>query len=536
MFSSSAILADARHGAFVLALFSALIFFPGLGRREVLDVNEGQRVHASQEMLRTGDWIVPHLNGKPYLKKPPLLYWEVAGLVSVFGLQEGAARLPSAILGVGMVLLVFAWGRRMAGGQRVALLAGAITAVNYVVFVKARECELDIALAFFTLAALAAWWDGFRHLRQGEARAADRSILLGGAFLALAHLYKFPVSYVFLLPAWIGTAVMLRQGRWLLRWSWWVAMVCSILPLAAWAGAAIHSLGAEAAVAVWKQELLLRAKATEINSGPVWYYIERLVACWIPWCAAYPALFTKKFRRIAGRNPLDFHFLWTGAAGSIVVLSLIPAKETEYMICAAPLVSMLLAWAIVLWAGDFDEGAEKQGEPDAPQIRPERLRPERLRWIWAGLALCAGVIWIALPFWELRQNSKKSVRAVAEATRQAMQHGRALAIHRSAARPHVFFYLASPHPVPVLYNQKEIRTHLADNPGSLLLLEQKVLDAYDASGALPALKPLTHSAPSARLVLAEAVKPAESANPNSAPDASAGSKGAPSPTSDFQIP
>jgi 4-amino-4-deoxy-L-arabinose transferase-like glycosyltransferase len=36
---------------------------------------EGMFAEPAREMVESGDWVTPRLNGEPFLTKPPLMYW-----------------------------------------------------------------------------------------------------------------------------------------------------------------------------------------------------------------------------------------------------------------------------------------------------------------------------------------------------------------------------------------------------------------------------------------------------------------------------
>ena len=67
------------------------------GLRPLLLPDEGRYVGVAWEMLRSGDWLTPTLNGLPFFHKPPLFYWITAASMSVFGLHEWAARLAPVL-------------------------------------------------------------------------------------------------------------------------------------------------------------------------------------------------------------------------------------------------------------------------------------------------------------------------------------------------------------------------------------------------------------------------------------------------------
>ena len=87
---------DRRMTAVVLGL-AVVLFVAFLGSVGIFDPEEGRHVAIPVAMLRTGDFVVPHLQGFPYLEKPPLTYWMTAISFAVLGRSETAARLPVAL-------------------------------------------------------------------------------------------------------------------------------------------------------------------------------------------------------------------------------------------------------------------------------------------------------------------------------------------------------------------------------------------------------------------------------------------------------
>src|SRR5262249_20844739 len=97
-------------------ILPALLLYPTLSFR-LLEPDEGRYAEIPREMLARGDWIVPRLQGEPYLDKPPLHYWLVASSYKLFGVSAAAARFVPALVVHGCVLLTFGLGRRIAGDQ-----------------------------------------------------------------------------------------------------------------------------------------------------------------------------------------------------------------------------------------------------------------------------------------------------------------------------------------------------------------------------------------------------------------------------------
>ena len=118
-------------GAFALAWFS------NLGYRHLATSDEGRYAEIPREMLATGDWLTPRLNGLKYFEKPPLQYWATAAAYSAFGASEWTARLWTGLTGFLGVVLVFFAGQRLFGAR------------SYYGFVDApRSIAVEAALKF----------------------------------------------------------------------------------------------------------------------------------------------------------------------------------------------------------------------------------------------------------------------------------------------------------------------------------------------------------------------------------------------------
>ena len=166
------------------------------------DPSESRYAEMARKMLETGNWLVPQFDyGIPFWGKPPLSIWLTAAAMSVFGVNEFAARLPSALLMGGCGALVYAVAHA-AAGHAAALLCVVVFATTGLVFVGAGAVVTDPSLTFGTTLAMAGFW-----LAANGPPAARRA--WGLAFfagLAIGLLAKGPIAVVLtMLPvgAWI---------------------------------------------------------------------------------------------------------------------------------------------------------------------------------------------------------------------------------------------------------------------------------------------------------------------------------------------
>src|ERR1051326_2863249 len=82
----------------LLCVIFAVFFFALLGARPLSNPDEGRYTEIPREMLETGDFVTPRLNGVKYFEKPPLMYWLTASSLRVFGINEFGARFWCAAL------------------------------------------------------------------------------------------------------------------------------------------------------------------------------------------------------------------------------------------------------------------------------------------------------------------------------------------------------------------------------------------------------------------------------------------------------
>src|SRR5579863_4280093 len=140
----------------LLAGFCAFLFFYGLAQFGLIGADEPRYAQVAREMLVRHDWITPTLDGRPWLEKPPLYYWQAALAYKVFGVSDWAARLPSAFDATFLVLAVYFFLRHFRPGFE---LDGAlITASSAGIVGYARAASMDMALATAFAIAMLGWW------------------------------------------------------------------------------------------------------------------------------------------------------------------------------------------------------------------------------------------------------------------------------------------------------------------------------------------------------------------------------------------
>jgi len=154
--------------------------------RPLWEPDEGRYAEIPREMLATGDWLTPRLNGVLYFEKPPLQYWLSALSMKAFGLNGAAARLPLALASGLMIWAAWRLAKRL--GAREPLWAPFMAATGLLGFLVGQLLTLDALFSAFLVAALAAFVEAVGQRREG--RSAMGWTLLTFVLLAAAMLTK----------------------------------------------------------------------------------------------------------------------------------------------------------------------------------------------------------------------------------------------------------------------------------------------------------------------------------------------------------
>ncbi len=328
-----------RARAWTVVVVLAAICLPmfwALGRWPLLDPDEGRNAEVAREMLSLGSWVVPHFNGLPFLDKPPLLFWAIAGSFRVLGPTELAARLPAVLSAVVTVLLTFALTRMLAR-TRTALVAATVVATAPLIFVYARLTIFDMLFTALVTMALTC----LVRQRLGGRRA----LWLGLAAFAmgLACLTKGPVGVALPLIAWAaGRGALPTSEPPRERWPIVLAVGVFVATVTPWLVLVIRAEPAFLHYAVIDETLLRFTSTARFHRGePVYYPLLVAVTGLGVWAAVLlgtaPALVRRASAPVA--------FAARVAAAIIVFFSISASKRAGYVLPA------LVPLAIVIAAG-----------------------------------------------------------------------------------------------------------------------------------------------------------------------------------------
>jgi len=140
----------------LVVLASGGVLLWGLGAGRLVDWDEGFYAEVAREILETGDWITLRWNDQKFFDQPPLLMWLTALTFQLNGVSEFSARLPSALAGVGVVLLTFLIARRV-GDPATGVVAAVVLLTSRHFVVQARQGMIDVLLTFWICLAVYAY-------------------------------------------------------------------------------------------------------------------------------------------------------------------------------------------------------------------------------------------------------------------------------------------------------------------------------------------------------------------------------------------
>ena len=258
----------------LLVAVCGFMFFFGLGAFGLVGADEPRYAQIGREMFARHDWIVPTLNGQPWLEKPVLLYWGEMAAYSIFGVHDWAARVPSALFATALVVVVLCFMRRFRPGSE--LDAALITASCVAVIGFGRGASTDMQLSAPFCAAMMAWWAWHE---------TSRKLWLGlfYALLAIGALAKGPVSPGLAVLIVAAYAWLRRDGKIFLRSLWTHGFAIFFAIALPWYVAV--QVTAPQFFRIFFLQHNLERFSTNLyqHSQPFWYYIPVFLISVLPW-------------------------------------------------------------------------------------------------------------------------------------------------------------------------------------------------------------------------------------------------------------
>ena len=186
--------------AWILAIAAACLYIPFIGGVSLFDWDEINFAEISREMMMTGDYLNIQVNYKPFFEKPPFFFWLQVLCMKTFGINEFAARLPNALAGILVLVLIFKVGSRWIDRR-----FGIFWALSYMGSILPslyhKSGIIDPWFNLFIFSAIIAWIEGTR-----SSKSVLKWFFISGLLSGMAVLTKGPVG-----PLLIGLIVLIMR-------------------------------------------------------------------------------------------------------------------------------------------------------------------------------------------------------------------------------------------------------------------------------------------------------------------------------------
>lgn len=508
-------------GALSILALAAVLFFPRLGER-ALSGPEGRWGEITREMQLSGNYFWPTINGQPYYGKPLLSYWLVAGASYLTGgVNESAARLPSAVSGLLGVALLMLMARRLYG-DRSAILAGFILATSYSYVSFARLASADMETGVGVLAALAIF------VCHGE-KQQGWGVLGFWLIMAVTSLVKglegfaLPLlvigSYLFIVRGrrgsprlgWHGESEKGHKGpmaksRWLFSRKTIPAAAAAallyFLPFAI-SYAMMHS---NAGLDRVLHENVIRFVAPFDHEGPAYLYLYAIFVLMAPWSVFLPAALVQMHSKVKGQGDrFTLAYFWA----TFLFFTLSGSRRDYYLLPILPAAAIVVARLLATEREALDPRARRLMDLGylamvvltvtfgvlvllPPTMRPGALSrfsamPEPVvfvqfwglmlasivfalrRWRPKGMALSTGAVaFLGLLFSFVfafpGMGASRDEKAFAQAVRRELHGDTSHLVLYKIWGPGLLFYLSAENPIPVYSGAPALARRMKDSP------------------------------------------------------------------------
>lgn len=266
----------------------AVLWLGTLGWRDLVPTDEGRYAEIPREMIVSGDWVTPRLDGFKYFEKPPLQYWATAAAYEAFGVGQWQARLWTGLTGL-LAVLFTGWTGARLFGRRAGLFAAGVLASTLYWNGLGHINTLDMGTAATMSASLFAFLLAQRP--QASPRATRGWMWACWALMGLAVLSKGLIGI--LLPGAVLVLYTLIFRDWRLWTRLWIVtgLVIFLLIAAPWF-VWVQLRNPEFFHYFFIYQQFTRFLTSELQRpGPWWYFIPIVLLGIVPWLGSlFPAM------------------------------------------------------------------------------------------------------------------------------------------------------------------------------------------------------------------------------------------------------
>ena len=290
------IMSQLRKYSLVVPFLIAVLYIAPLGVRPMFVPDESRYAEASREMLASGNWVSPRLNGLRYFEKPVFGYWATAVSIMMFGENNFAIRLPSAL---SVALTAFFISSIPCSGAKkeeetAAPLAALVFLTSLEVYAVGTFSVLDSLLSCFITGTMVAFYLASQSI--SSSWREKKYLALSGMFCGLAFLTKGFLAFAVPILAIVPYLLSQRRYRDILRMAW-LPLLTGMLVSLPWS-IQIHLHEPDFWRFFFWNEHIRRFLATNAqHRESFWYFFISAPAMFLPWVFLIPAAVNGLFSR-----------------------------------------------------------------------------------------------------------------------------------------------------------------------------------------------------------------------------------------------
>jgi len=318
----------------LLVLFcGSVLFFFNLGGWDLWNPDEPRYAQIAKEMLKSGNFIIPHLNGEVYYDKPPLFFALIALSYKLIGeINSFSARLPSAFFGLLTLILVFYFGKRLKN-ETTGLISALVLATSFQFFWLSRRANIDVTLVFFTTLSIFSFYVGASYQRKKWLL-----YLIGYSSMALGFFAKLQPALVVPFLAIVPYFVWKRGIRFILDKSHIPGIIVFLSLMLWWSLITFKAQGVD----YLKGLLWEKSASTFLESSghnrPIYYYLYDFPLQFLPWTFLWVSTVIFLIRKKDADGIFLLSWFWL----VFVFFSLAEAKRGLYLLPIFPAASLMV--------------------------------------------------------------------------------------------------------------------------------------------------------------------------------------------------
>lgn len=354
-----------------IIVFTAFLFLFNIGKRDLWAPDEPRYAQVAKEMRDSGNFIVPHLNSKPYPDKPPLLFW----LINVFSLPFGkitalSSRLPSAFAGIGCCVALFYLAKSLYRNTRIALMASLILATSSKFLWMAHRVAFDVLLTLLVTLSILFFYKGYT-----EQKNKGWYYIFFYVLMAFGVLAKGPIGFILPFLTVLTYLILKRDVGILKDTRPWIGGILFTIIVFTWIYLAGVYGGKEYTNQILFKQNVGRFASSFAHKRPFYYYFINFPVNFLPWSVFIPSVViylfsqkgrgkipniltirnfkTKILRRSSLQNNNIYHsgrneeslllpLVWFAVV--FIFFSIVSGKRDIYVLPLYPAAALFIAW------------------------------------------------------------------------------------------------------------------------------------------------------------------------------------------------